>query len=152
MQRGRAKGHPVLSSVTTFRLSSHPLPGGDGHWVRADREVTVADSDGFDALIEAETQLAARIAAAEAEAEATLGAAQLMVETLESRHEADVALAASALETHITARRDTEIERIQAAAVVEVRRFQGLPSARGEALADQVVRQVLDAWNSEAGS
>jgi hypothetical protein len=110
----------------------------------------MAEDRGLDALIEAEARLANQLAAAEAEARASLAAARLAVEAMESRYAAEMASAAAALAAHTIERRDVEIARIRTAADVEVRRYQAVSGEREEILAAEVVRRVLDTWSTEA--
>ncbi len=103
---------------------------------------------GLVSLIEAEARLAERLAAARAAGQATIAAAQLAVKAMESRYAAEVETGTATLAAHIAERRDSEVAHIQAAADLQVSRSATLTGERGETLAGEVVRRVLDTWNT----
>lgn len=107
---------------------------------------------GLDILVTTEVRLAEQLAAAEAEARATGEAARLAIETEALGYAAELAVATEALAARSRERCQAEIAQIEAAADTVVRRFQGLPRERGEALASFVVDRVLAAWTGEAPS
>jgi hypothetical protein len=109
----------------------------------------MAENGGLDLLIETEAKLAERLAAAQAEAEATLEAARLAVGEAEAQYQAELEAASRELIARLSARRKGEVARMWAEAEAAAGRFESLTPERTESLAREVVRRVLETWRPE---
>jgi hypothetical protein len=107
---------------------------------------------GLDLLISTEARLAEQLAAAEADAQAIRQAAREAVAAEETGYAAELAAATEALAARTAEQRQAEIARFQAAADLDVRRYEALWRQRGEELAVLVTRRVLAELNAGAPS
>ena len=106
----------------------------------------MSDSAGLELLIETESKLADRLAAAQAEAEAALASARQSVAEADARYEAELEAGTTALTTRLSQRRAAEVARLRAEAESSAARFEQLGPDPIESLVSEVVHRVLDTW------
>ena len=109
----------------------------------------MAGDGGLDLLIETESRLAERLAAAQAEGAAVLEQARRDARGAEARYQVELETGREVLAARVAEERDSEITRLLDEASDLARRFRTLGQDRVESLAQEVVRRVLDVWRSE---
>ena len=119
----------------------------NGH---SEPRATAVPAGGLLELVEAETRLAAAVAAAEDDARALVQAARDEVAGLATRVETEIEAAAAALAKRIAAETPDENRRIAAASEDRCRRHRDLPGQRIEQFATEMEGQVLRGDATEA--
>ena len=109
----------------------------------------MTEDGGLELLIETEARLAERLAAAEAEAHATLEEARRKVQQAEARYQAEFQAAGAGLTSRLAAEQAKEIVRLGNEAEQDARHFESLTPERIESLARRAADRVLDAWRGE---
>ncbi|HEU5169456.1 MAG TPA: hypothetical protein VFU46_02900 [Gemmatimonadales bacterium] len=99
---------------------------------------------GLERLLETEARLERRLAAAEADARVLVRRAEEAAAALAARYGDDLEQASTALAARIAAERDAVVARLRADALGRAARFRALPDERMEALAQLVVRRVVE--------